>query len=387
MSYLFNTNPCKTLFNERLDCWDVSNVKYMEYMFEWAIRFNQPLNAWNVSNVQTMAGMFARAFEFNQPLDLWDVSNVRNMSYMFEGALVFNQPLNAWDVSNVVDMSGTFSNAHAFNHPLNLWDVSNVKSMYYMFNTAFVFNQPLNAWDVSNVENMALMFAAAKAFNQPLNLWDISNVKTTYYMFFIASSFNQDLCAWASKAILLNSVVAMFYGSGCDNKNDPVRRTLPYQNIYPGPFCHECINKLTGTRSPGSRSTQCTASNQCNAGDCNNSRASSGSGHICECTKKGTCELKYGKCLIDEDCKGRTVCSKGKCKEPKPGSRGSPCTASNQCNVGNCNYSWARKGDGRICKCSKKGICVLKSGKCDEKLRSADCKDGTSQGPVDITHG
>jgi hypothetical protein len=29
----------------------------------------------------------------------------------------------------------------------------------------------------------------------------------------------------------------------------------------------------------------------------------------------------------------------------------------------------------------------LKSGKCDEKLRSADCKDGTSQGPVDITHG
>jgi hypothetical protein len=79
MSYVFYTKPCLTSFNERLDCWDVSNVKYMQYMFQLAIFFNQPLNAWNVSNVQTMAGMFARAFEFNQPLDLWDVSNVRNM--------------------------------------------------------------------------------------------------------------------------------------------------------------------------------------------------------------------------------------------------------------------------------------------------------------------
>ncbi len=36
-------------FNQSLNNWNVSNVKYMECMFSEASSFNQPLNNWNVS--------------------------------------------------------------------------------------------------------------------------------------------------------------------------------------------------------------------------------------------------------------------------------------------------------------------------------------------------
>ena len=42
--------------------------------------FNQPLNNWNVSNVRYMDSMFALAKKFNQPLNNWNVSNVENMA-------------------------------------------------------------------------------------------------------------------------------------------------------------------------------------------------------------------------------------------------------------------------------------------------------------------
>ena len=38
--------------------------------------FNQPLNNWNVSSVKFMSGMFEDATSFNQPLNNWNVSNV-----------------------------------------------------------------------------------------------------------------------------------------------------------------------------------------------------------------------------------------------------------------------------------------------------------------------
>ena len=42
--------------------------------------------------------MFDGAESFNQPLNNWNVSNVRYMNFMFRGARSFNQPLNNWDV-------------------------------------------------------------------------------------------------------------------------------------------------------------------------------------------------------------------------------------------------------------------------------------------------
>ena len=68
--------------------------------------------------------MFRGAKNFNQPLENWDVSNVRFMDKMFEDAYAFNQPLDKWNVSNVIDMHDMFCDATTFNQPLNNWDLS-----------------------------------------------------------------------------------------------------------------------------------------------------------------------------------------------------------------------------------------------------------------------
>ena len=62
-------------------------------MFNDARAFNQPLNNWNVSNVRYMNRMFWDAKSFNQPLNNWNVSNVKDMSYMFHEASSFNVTL------------------------------------------------------------------------------------------------------------------------------------------------------------------------------------------------------------------------------------------------------------------------------------------------------
>jgi hypothetical protein len=267
-----------------------------------------------------------------------------------------------------------FPHKSPYGNVMNCWDVSSVTDMSYAFSCLPTFNERLDCWDVSNVKTMEGMFYAADAFNQPLGRWDISNVVNMDYMFSRAKAFNQDFCNWPYTAANLGSAVSTFAGTSCDSIADPkLNSPLPHA----GPFCYlgTCFQDASSMeKPPGYRGAKCTTNNQCNAGNCINSKVSSGSGaRICKCSKKGTCALKYRKCLLDEDCKGRTVCSKGKCTEPKPGSRGSPFSASNECAIGNCNY----KGHGRICNCSKKGICVLKSGKCNETLRNADCKDGT----------
>ena len=43
----------------------------MDWMFVGAKNFNQPLNNWDVSNVKYIDDMFAGAKKFNQPLDNW----------------------------------------------------------------------------------------------------------------------------------------------------------------------------------------------------------------------------------------------------------------------------------------------------------------------------
>ena len=64
-------------FNQPLNDWNVSKVKYMEAMFWCATSFNQPLNKWNVSNVKSMYAMFAEAESFNQPLQAHWLTSAR----------------------------------------------------------------------------------------------------------------------------------------------------------------------------------------------------------------------------------------------------------------------------------------------------------------------
>ena len=132
--------------------WDVSNVTYMNNLFNNFTTFNSDIGGWDVSNVTDMRSMFKNT-SFNSDINDWDVSNVTNMSSMFSGAASFNQPLNNWDVSNVIDMNRMFSSTTSFNQPLNNWDVSSVSDMSLMFNGAASFIQDLSGWTVNVVIN------------------------------------------------------------------------------------------------------------------------------------------------------------------------------------------------------------------------------------------
>jgi len=86
-----------------LNNWDVSNVTFMDLMFNQASSFNQPLNNWNVSNVMRMMDMFFHATSFNQPLNNWNVLNAANtrvasyvagatgLTGMFDGATAMEE--------------------------------------------------------------------------------------------------------------------------------------------------------------------------------------------------------------------------------------------------------------------------------------------------------
>ncbi|TOF17276.1 BspA family leucine-rich repeat surface protein, partial [Vibrio parahaemolyticus] len=39
-------------FNQPLDKWDTSNVKYFDYTFEYATNFNQNISGWNTSSAR-----------------------------------------------------------------------------------------------------------------------------------------------------------------------------------------------------------------------------------------------------------------------------------------------------------------------------------------------
>ena len=58
MSYVFKIITDANTINFDVSEWDVSNVKYMQHMFDNCIKFNCDLSKWNVSNVKYMDDMF-----------------------------------------------------------------------------------------------------------------------------------------------------------------------------------------------------------------------------------------------------------------------------------------------------------------------------------------
>ena len=135
MSNLFDSgNYNKSLNNIDISKWDVSNVKYMQFMFDGYENFNCDLSKWDVSNVKNMKGMFSWCINFNCNLSKWDVSNVTDMSFMFDSCKNFNCNLSKWNVSNVEDMSCMFNGCEKFEaEGLNKWNVNKVKDKEMMF--------------------------------------------------------------------------------------------------------------------------------------------------------------------------------------------------------------------------------------------------------------
>ena len=135
MSNLFDSgNYNKTLDNIDISKWDVSNVKYMQFMFDGYENFNCDLSKWDVSKVKNMKGIFSWCVKFNCDLSKWDVSNVTDMSFMFDSCKNFNCNLSKWNVSNVEDMSCMFNGCEKFEaEGLNKWNVNKVKDKEMMF--------------------------------------------------------------------------------------------------------------------------------------------------------------------------------------------------------------------------------------------------------------
>ncbi|WP_136465690.1 BspA family leucine-rich repeat surface protein [Flagellimonas onchidii] len=156
MSWMFlNSN---IIFNESIGDWDMSNIMWMNNMFEGSPSFNEDISGWDVSSAVDMKNMFKNATSFDQDLSEWDVSSVTDMTSMFQGADAFNQPLSWGEkTAMVTSMNSMFLGVDTFNQDISGWDVSSVTDMGFMFEAATSFNQSLGAWDISSIANMTGM--------------------------------------------------------------------------------------------------------------------------------------------------------------------------------------------------------------------------------------
>ena len=135
MSNLFDSsNYNKSLDNIDISKWNVSNVKYMQFMFDGYENFNCDLSNWDVSKVENMKGMFSWCIKFNCDLSKWNVNNVTNMDFMFDNCKNFDCNLSNWDVHNVISMKYMFANCVNFKaEGIEKWNINKVKHMDFMF--------------------------------------------------------------------------------------------------------------------------------------------------------------------------------------------------------------------------------------------------------------
>ena len=135
MSNLFDSgNYNKSLDNIDISKWNVSNVKYMQFMFDGYENFNCDLSKWDVSNVENMKGMFSWCIKFNCDLSKWNVNNVTNMDFMFDNCKNFDCNLSNWDVHNVISMKYMFANCENFKaEGIEKWNINKVINMDFMF--------------------------------------------------------------------------------------------------------------------------------------------------------------------------------------------------------------------------------------------------------------
>ena len=135
MSNLFDSgNYNKSLDNIDISKWNVSNVKYMQFMFDGYENFNCDLSNWDVSKVENMKGMFSWCIKFNCDLSKWNVNNVTNMDFMFDNCKNFDCNLSNWDVHNVISMKYMFANCENFKaEGIEKWNINKVINMDFMF--------------------------------------------------------------------------------------------------------------------------------------------------------------------------------------------------------------------------------------------------------------
>ena len=189
MSKMFGL--CSIFEGIGLENWDVSSVNDMEGMFNDCKNFNADLSFWGdkLGKVEDMSGMFGLCSIFEgKGLENWNVSNVRYMQYMFEYCKVFNPDLSYWGnkLSKVRSMMRMFFRCSSFQGKgLEQWDVSNVGNMAGMFLGCENFNADLSFWGdkLKDKDISSIFFDCIRFEGKGLENWDFSEVKSTINMF------------------------------------------------------------------------------------------------------------------------------------------------------------------------------------------------------------
>lgn len=229
-------------FNQRVNSWDVSELRDAAYAFNGAVNFDREIN-WHAPKLQSMAFFLSEASKFNKNVTVKEAKPL-SLSFAFGGASSFNSKINI-DTSECVNFSGMFVDASKFNQPIDFnfskatilnsflerakefnqpidfgntpqllgatyvfaesgmnspikFNAPNLQSVAGWFSKNNVFNKTITG-SFKSVMDMSYMFFYATSFNQPINDWDIRNVLTFVGFLSSATSFNQDLSSWPAK--------------------------------------------------------------------------------------------------------------------------------------------------------------------------------------------
>lgn len=132
---------------------DVSNMHSMcttvgrrkkayESIFHNVYEFNGDISGWDVSNVEYMDSMF-QGTKFDGDISKWDVSNVRTMSYMFDNSyFTGNNGIFRLEKGNKLEDTRFMFNQSKFGQDISDWDMSNVKFTDFMFNGCPIESNP-----------------------------------------------------------------------------------------------------------------------------------------------------------------------------------------------------------------------------------------------------
>jgi surface protein len=114
VSLSFAFAGCSNLDVKATDVPDLSKDIFLSSMFLDcpSLIGNESIGLWDLSHITFSAsGMFSGASQFNQPINQWDVSNIRYLDGMFKGASTFNQNLENWNIGKVENMDGIFDDS------------------------------------------------------------------------------------------------------------------------------------------------------------------------------------------------------------------------------------------------------------------------------------
>lgn len=202
---------------EGISNWDVSSVKYMEFMFEGCTELiSLDIANWDVRSVRKMSAMFQSSGSHsadmkleNLDLSKWNTESLEEMSHMFYGCAKLKElDLAHWNVSKVRDFSHLFADCYSLESiRMDNWDTPVAASFDAMFNDCHSLTTlDISMLNTSNACMFSQMFEACTSLEIIIGIEDMDVSSADYYAF--SETFHQckslqslDLSKWdVSKA-------------------------------------------------------------------------------------------------------------------------------------------------------------------------------------------